>query len=150
VAGRLAERLGLDAATISAMRQVYARWDGKGVPALKGEAIAPGMLVVSLAQDAVYVYRLEGVDAAVALIQKRKGTLYALRHVEVFVRHARTLFAGLDAEPSWAAVLALDPGRLHSGCTGSDTHAERRASNTAGPLRLGMHLFHLHRRGSSD
>jgi HD-GYP domain-containing protein (c-di-GMP phosphodiesterase class II) len=111
VAGRLAERLGLDAVTIRAIRQVYARWDGKGVPPLKGEAIAPGMLVVSLAQDAAYVYRLDGIDAAVALVLKRKGTLYAPRHVEVFVRHARTLFAGLDAEPSWAAVLALDPGR---------------------------------------
>ena len=110
VAGRLAERLGLDAVTISAIRQVYARWDGKGVPPLKGEAIAPGMLVVSLAQDAAYIYRLDGVDAAVALVQKRKGTLYAPKHVEVFVRHARTLFAGLDAEPSWAAVLACEPG----------------------------------------
>ncbi|HEU5100084.1 MAG TPA: hypothetical protein VFU22_13740, partial [Roseiflexaceae bacterium] len=108
---RLAERLGLDAATIGAIRQVYARWDGKGIPPLNGEAIAPGMLLVSLAQDTVYAYRLDGVDAAVALAQKRKGTLYAPKHVEVFVRHARTLFADLDADPSWAAVLALDPGR---------------------------------------
>jgi len=113
VAGRLAERLGLDAATISAIRQVYARWDGKGVPALTGEAIAPEMLLVSLAQDAAYIYRLEGVDAAVALVQKRKGTLYAPKQVEVFVRHARTLFAGLDTDSSWAAVLALAPGRPH-------------------------------------
>jgi HD-GYP domain-containing protein (c-di-GMP phosphodiesterase class II) len=111
VAGRLAERLGLDAATVAAIQQVYARWDGKGIPPLKGEAIAPGMLVVSLAQDAVYVYRLEGVDAAVALVQKRKGTLYAPKHVEAFTRHAHALFADLDADPSWEAVLALDPGR---------------------------------------
>src|SRR5205823_11737447 len=88
VAGRLAERLGLDDTTVSAIRQVYARWDGKGTPPLKGEAIAPGMLVVSLAQDATYVYRLDGVEAAVALVRKRKGTLYAPQHVEVFVRHA--------------------------------------------------------------
>jgi HD-GYP domain-containing protein (c-di-GMP phosphodiesterase class II) len=111
VAGRLAERLGLDATTVAAIQQVYARWDGKGIPPLKGEAIAPGMLVVSLAQDAVYVYRLEDVDAAVALVRKRKGTLYAPKHVELFARHARELFAGLDADPSWEAVLRLDPGR---------------------------------------
>jgi len=113
VAGRLAERLGLDDATVSAMRQVYARWDGKGVPALKGEAIAPAMLVVSLAQDAVYAYQLDGVAAAVALVRKRKGSLYAPKHVEAFERHADTLFAGLDTEPCWTAVLALDPGRPH-------------------------------------
>src|SRR4051794_19312221 len=106
VAGRLAERLSLDAATGSAVPQGYARWDGKGIPALKGEAIAPGMLVVSLAQDAVYAYRLEDADAAVRLVRKRKGTLYSPRHVEVFTRHARDLFADLDADPSWEAVLA--------------------------------------------
>ena len=111
VAGRLAERLGLDVATIGAIRQVYARWDGKGIPALAGEQIAPGMLVVSLAQDAAYAYRLGGAEAAVALAQQRKGTLYAPKHVEVFVRHAGALLAGLDAEASWAGVIALDPGR---------------------------------------
>ncbi|GAC1533539.1 MAG: 3'3'-cGAMP-specific phosphodiesterase [Herpetosiphon sp.] len=110
VARRLAERLGLDAATVDAIQQVYARWDGKGVPALKGEEIARSMLVVSLAQDAVYMYRLANLEAAVTLVQKRKGTLYAPKDVELFTRHASELFAGLDADPAWVTVLALEPG----------------------------------------
>lgn len=110
VAGRLAERLGFDGDTVRAMSQVYARWDGKGIPALKGEAIAQSMLVVSLAQDAIAFYRLSGVEAAVEMAKKRKGTLYAPKHVERFCQHPPDLFAGLDAEPSWDAVLALEPG----------------------------------------
>jgi len=49
------------------MSQVYARWDGKGIPSLKGEAIAPGMLAVSLAQDVVYAYRLSGANVEAAI-----------------------------------------------------------------------------------
>ena len=73
VVQRLAERLGFEANTVRAMSQVYARWDGKGIPSLKAEAIAPGMLAVSLAQDAVYQHRLNGPEAAVAMARKRKG-----------------------------------------------------------------------------
>jgi HD-GYP domain-containing protein (c-di-GMP phosphodiesterase class II) len=111
VAGRLAQRLGLEENLVRAMSQVYARWDGKGIPPLKGEAIAPGMLIVSLAQDAVYYYRLAGLDGAVAMARKRKGTMYAPAHVETFCRTAAQLLAGIDDEPSWPAVLELEPGR---------------------------------------
>lgn len=110
VAGRLAERLGLEANIVQALRQVYARWDGKGLPALKGEAIAPGMLVVSLAQDAIYVFRLGGLAAAVAMVKKRRGGMYAPKHVEVFCREAQELLTHLDDVPSWESVLALEPG----------------------------------------
>src|SRR5664279_1860541 len=35
VAGRLAERLGFEPDVVADLRQVYARWDGRGTPALK-------------------------------------------------------------------------------------------------------------------
>lgn len=113
VAGRLAERLGLEPDIVRAMRQVYARWDGKGIPALKGEAIAPGMLAVSLAQDAVYMFHLGGLDAAVAMVKKRRGGMYAPKQVEVFCRYAQELFTGIDSSAAWEAVLALEPGPRH-------------------------------------
>ena len=47
--------------------QLYARWDGKGVPALKGDDIALPMQVVSLAQDTVTFHRVAGLDAARAM-----------------------------------------------------------------------------------
>lgn len=110
VAQRLAERLGFEADVVRAMSQVYARWDGKGIPALKGEAIAPGMLAVSLAQDAVYQHRLNGPEAAVAMARKRRGGMYAPKHVEVFCQYAPELFRGLEAAPPLDIVLALEPG----------------------------------------
>jgi len=109
VAERLAQRLGFDENTLTSIKQVYARWDGKGIPALSGEAIAPGMLVVSLAQDAVYAYQLDGIDSAVNMVKERKGKMYAPKHGEVFCQYAGELLK--DENASWQAVLALEPGR---------------------------------------
>jgi len=109
VAGRLAERLGLEPDVVTALRQVYARWDGRGTPALKGEDVAPGMLAVSLAQDAVYLNRLGGLEATLATVKQRSGTLYAPAQVEVFCRLAAELLA--DDEPDWQTIVALEPGR---------------------------------------
>ena len=111
VAQRLAERLGFDTNVVYALGQLYERWDGKGLPnRLKGEAIAPAVLVVTFAQDLVLFHRLGGVDAALNVARERKGTAYAPRLVEVFCAHATALFAGLNNDPSWDAVLELEPG----------------------------------------
>ena len=111
VAQRLAERLGFGPDIVYALGQLYERWDGKGMPhGLKGEAIAPAVLVVALAQDAVLFYRLGGLDAAVNVARERRGTAYAPHLVDIFLAHAAEFCAGLDDEPSWDAVLALEPG----------------------------------------
>src|SRR4051812_41485544 len=48
VAKRLATRLGFPESFVQTVGQLYARWDGKGVPALKGDAISPALLVAAL------------------------------------------------------------------------------------------------------
>ncbi len=108
VAERLAQRLFLEPKIVHGIKQVYARWDGKGIPAIKGEEIAPGMLVVSLAQDAVFIAQLDGVDSSIRLIQQRKGSMYAPKHVEAFARHAKELLN--DNSESWETVLNMEPG----------------------------------------
>ncbi len=110
VAQRLATRLGFPESFVQTVGQIYARWDGKGIPALKGEAISPAMLVVALAQDAVTFYRLGGVESATAMARQRSGGAHSPKLVEIFCDRATQLFAGLDAEPTWQAVLALEPG----------------------------------------
>jgi HD-GYP domain-containing protein (c-di-GMP phosphodiesterase class II) len=111
VAQRLGTRLGFSHNIIYALGQLYERWDGKGLPrGLKGEAIAPAVLVVTLAQDAILFERLGGMEAAVAIARERQGAAYAPKVAECFVQHARQLFAGIDDEPTWDAVLALEPG----------------------------------------
>lgn len=109
VAERLAQRLGFEEQIVASIKQVYARWDGKGIPALKGDAIAPSLLIVSLAQDAVYAYQLEGVDSAVALAKQRKGQMYAPRHVEIFCQSASELLK--EETTNWQTVLAMEPGK---------------------------------------
>src|SRR5215212_3458279 len=67
VAQRLATRLNFPPTFVQTIGQLYARWDGKGVPALKGEAISPALLVTALAQDVITFYQLGGREAAIAM-----------------------------------------------------------------------------------
>jgi HD-GYP domain-containing protein (c-di-GMP phosphodiesterase class II) len=110
VAQRLAERLGFGEPIVQALGQLYARWDGKGIPALKGEAIALSVRIVTLAQDAVTFHRLSGADAAVAVARQRAGGAYDPHMVERFCQVAPRLLAGLEDEPSWNMVLGIEPG----------------------------------------
>lgn len=111
VAQNLAERFGFNKNVIYGLGQLYERWDGKGLPkGIKGEAIAPAVLVVTLAQDMVIFHRLGGLDAALNIARERKGSAYAPPIADIFCTHAEELCNSLDQEPSWDAVLALEPG----------------------------------------
>ncbi|MBW7882514.1 MAG: HD domain-containing protein [Caldilineaceae bacterium] len=110
VAQRLATRLGFPQSFVQTVGQIYARWDGKGIPALKGEAISTAMLVAALAQDAVTFYHLGGVEAATAMARQRRGGAHSPRLVDLFCARAEQLFAGFDTEPTWQTVLAIEPG----------------------------------------
>ena len=110
VAQRLAERFGFSGSILVALGQLYERWDGKGMPhKLKGEQVALSVRVVSLAQDAVVFQRLGDVAAAVQMVRERRGSAYEPRIADTFCRQAAQLMAGLEREPTWDAVLALEP-----------------------------------------
>jgi response regulator RpfG family c-di-GMP phosphodiesterase len=110
VARRLAERLGFPESFVRTVGEIYARWDGKGVPALRGEEISPALLTASLAHDAVTFHRLGGIDAATAMARERSGGAHSPKLVEIFRRNAPAILAGLDEEPAWESVLAIEPG----------------------------------------
>jgi HD-GYP domain-containing protein (c-di-GMP phosphodiesterase class II) len=111
VAQRLADRLGFDGNIIYALGQLYERWDGKGAPhGIKGEAIAPAVRVVSLAQDMLLFYQLNGLEASLAIARQRRGAAYAPAAVDVFCSQAGQLFSGLEELPAWESVLDLEPG----------------------------------------
>jgi len=111
VAQRLAGRLGLAPSLIVCLGQVYERWDGKGLPrGLKGEQVAPAVMLVTLAQDAVVWARIGGPEAAVATVRQRSGGAYHPAMAERFCEEAPAILAGLDQEPTWESVLALEPG----------------------------------------
>src|SRR5579859_6911774 len=111
VAQRLAVRLGLGTNIVRALGQLFERWDGKGVPhGLKGDAIAPAVLVVTMAQDAVLFCRVGGVDTAISIARERQGTLYAPQIAACFCEHAPQLLMDLDNQPCWKTVVDLEPG----------------------------------------
>jgi HD-GYP domain-containing protein (c-di-GMP phosphodiesterase class II) len=111
VAQRLADRMALEPSLIACLGQVYERWDGHGLPhGIAGEAIAPAVMLVALAQDAVIWDRIGGPDAAVATVSKRSGGAYDPSIAERFCAHARTILAGVQDQPTWEAVLDLEPG----------------------------------------
>jgi HD-GYP domain-containing protein (c-di-GMP phosphodiesterase class II) len=111
VAERLAQRLGFGSSLVTALGQLYERWDGRGTPAgLKGENVALSVRVVTLAQDAVTFFRLGGASAAIAVARERTGAQYDPRVVSCFLQVAKHVLADFDREPSWESVLALEPG----------------------------------------
>ncbi len=110
VARRLASRMGFGARFTDTVGQIYARWDGKGVPPLAGEAIAPALLCASLAHDAVTFHRLGGAASATAMARSRRGGAHAPAMVDVFCARAETICRGLDRPPLWEEILALEPG----------------------------------------
>jgi HD-GYP domain-containing protein (c-di-GMP phosphodiesterase class II) len=115
VAQRLAERMGLDDSIILALGQLYERWDGKGMPhGLKGEAVAPTVRLVTLAQDAVIFHRMGGSEAAVTMARQRSGGAYDPALVALFCAHAETLLADLDGDTPWQEVIELEPGPRHT------------------------------------
>jgi HD-GYP domain-containing protein (c-di-GMP phosphodiesterase class II) len=110
VARRLASRMGFGARFTETVGQIYARFDGKGVPPLKGEAIAPALLCASLAHDAVIFHRLGGITSATAMARSRRGSAHAPQMVDVFCAHANAMCRGLHQPPLWNEILALEPG----------------------------------------
>ena len=50
VAQRLGRRLDFDGRFTTGLGQLYARWDGKGIPAVPGERLMPAVRVVVLVQ----------------------------------------------------------------------------------------------------
>jgi hypothetical protein len=108
--GQFAERVGLDEAVCVAVRQAYEQWDGHGQPnRLRGEEISLAARLVQLASPVEVFSRRHGVDAAVSIARRHRGTQFDPAVVDMFCRHAPELLDGLDQDASWDAVLDAEP-----------------------------------------
>jgi HD-GYP domain-containing protein (c-di-GMP phosphodiesterase class II) len=108
--GQFAEQIGLDDAVCVAVRQAYEQWDGKGQPnRLRGEEICLAARLVQLASPVEVFSRRHGVDAAVSIARRHRGTQFDPAVVDMFCRHAPELLGGLDQDASWDAVLGAEP-----------------------------------------
>jgi len=107
---QFAEQVGLDEAVCVAIRQGYEQWDGKGYPDhLRGEEIGLPARLVQLAGPVEVVARRRGVEAAVAVARRHRGTQFDPAVVDLFCSHAPELLDGLDRASDWDAVLGAEP-----------------------------------------
>jgi HD-GYP domain-containing protein (c-di-GMP phosphodiesterase class II) len=106
----LADRLGLDGQICHSLRQVFTRWDGKGVPSdVAGEEIAPTIRLFHLAENAEVFHRAEGLDAAVQLARARRGTQFDPAVVDAFCGSAGDVLAELDGVGDWNELIEREP-----------------------------------------
>lgn len=120
----LAVELGLGEDVATALRQFFARWDGKGVPKkLGGEAIALPVRIFQLA-DVVEVFeRRRGVPAAVAEARRRRGTQFDPALVDLFCGCAGEVLHDLpDVYDSSGRIIA-DPALAQALTEGELDHA---------------------------
>ena len=111
VASQIARRLGLGPEVQDPLVHVFARWDGRGIPAgTGGEELPLAIRLVQIAAIAEVHHRSGGVDGAVAVVRERAGSQFDPRLAEAFADCAAELLDGLAEESSWDAVIAAEPG----------------------------------------
>ena len=108
---QLAGRLGLTAEVCDPLRQVFTRWDAKGVPdGVGGEDIARPVRLFHLADTVEVFHRAGGTEAAVEVARARRGTHFDPGLVDLFCGAAREVLADLDAMAELEALIEAEPG----------------------------------------
>jgi HD-GYP domain-containing protein (c-di-GMP phosphodiesterase class II) len=109
VAQQFAGWLGLDAAIEAALEYVFARWDGRGLPAIAGDEIPLPMRLLHVARDASLFLTAAGADRAREVLAERSGGAYEPRLAELAVRHLDEMLADLDEARMWECGLDCEP-----------------------------------------
>jgi HD-GYP domain-containing protein (c-di-GMP phosphodiesterase class II)/DNA-binding CsgD family transcriptional regulator len=110
VAVRLARRLGMSEAVTRALDAYHERWDGLGPRGLAEESIPIAARILTLAQVAVAVGRVQPIDELRSTIERRSGRMLDPSVAETFLREDRALLAGIGRESVWDRVMDLEPG----------------------------------------
>ena len=109
----LSDRLGLDAEVAAALRQFFARWDGRGVPQdVSGEDLALPVRLFHLADVAEVYHRNGGVDGAVRVVRARRGTQFDPKLVDAFCAIAPAALPGEADSHNAHELIAGEPGLL--------------------------------------
>lgn len=108
---QMARRLGLPAEVCEPLRQVFTRWDAKGVPdGVGGQEIARPVRLFHLADTVEVFHRAGGVDAAVDVARARRGKHFDPEVVDLFCGTAREVLADMDAVTECTALIEAEPG----------------------------------------
>ena len=106
----LAERLGLPEAVQEAVGASYEYWDGKGWPGgVAGDRIPVAARLAQFAEFVEVAHRVGGVDAALALAERRAGSQFDPSLAEVLRADPETILGELDSAHTWTAVIEAEP-----------------------------------------
>ena len=109
VAQRFAGWLDLGSGIQAALEYVFARWDGRGFPDARGDAIPLPMRLLHVARDISLFLSAAGPDEARAVVERRAGAAYEPRLAELAVRNFDDLLAELDETRMWEQALESEP-----------------------------------------
>ncbi|MGH3129157.1 MAG: HD domain-containing phosphohydrolase, partial [Gaiellaceae bacterium] len=109
VAQRFAGWLELGSSIQDALAYVFARWDGRGFPDARGDAIPLPMCLLHIARDVSLFLTAAGPDEARAVVERRTGAAYEPWLAETAVRNLDDLLADLDETRMWEQALEMEP-----------------------------------------
>jgi HD-GYP domain-containing protein (c-di-GMP phosphodiesterase class II) len=110
VSASLARRLRLSDGVRQGLDHVYERWDGKGIPdGRSGEQVCNVARVVHLADIVEIAHRAGGVDAAVAIVARRRGGHLDPELADAFAPVAGEIVGDLDEIDALVTALDLEP-----------------------------------------
>jgi HD-GYP domain-containing protein (c-di-GMP phosphodiesterase class II) len=109
VAQRFAGWLDLGSSIQAALEYVFARWDGRGFPDARGDAIPLPMRLLHVARDVSLFLSAAGPDEARAVVERRTGAAYEPRLAGLATGNFADLLAELDETRMWEQALESEP-----------------------------------------
>ncbi len=109
VAQRFAGWLDLDSSIQAALEYVFSRWDGRGFPDARGDAIPLPMRLLHVARDVSLFLSAAGPDEARAVVERRSGAAYEPRLADLATCNFADLLAELDETRMWEQALESEP-----------------------------------------
>ncbi|HEX4929106.1 MAG TPA: HD domain-containing phosphohydrolase, partial [Gaiellaceae bacterium] len=85
------------------------RWDGKGYPDARGDAIPLPMRLLHLARDMSLFLSAGGPEEARVVVEHRAGAAYEPRLAEIALQNFGVLVAELDETQMWEQALEIEP-----------------------------------------
>jgi len=109
VAQRFAGWLDLGSSIQEALEYVFARWDGRGFPDARGDAIPLPMRLLHVARDISLFLSASGPDEARDVVERRTGEAYEPRLAELALRNLDDFLADLDEARMWEQAVEIEP-----------------------------------------
>jgi len=111
VASVLGARMGFSGEIQAALRHLWERWDGRGMPGdLRGDQIPLAVRLMQVAQDADMARHQGGSVLADRVLAERAGAGLDPGAVAALISLGEPAYAGLDAPSIWEDALRAEPG----------------------------------------